>query len=135
MIILAIWASISTAFLLPFLVQYLDAEGIIMFRKEPTAYFYPADLKGMRLPSWYVTNTIPLTPDQAVLAAVRHLGSTHPKITSWDVDSIELRKQDAATWTYNLTLTDRQSGSYQFAVVRVLMDGSIWMPSAERRRL
>ena len=105
-----------------------------MFRRSgPTAYFYPADLKAMSLPQWQVTNAIPLTPDQAVLAATRHLSAKHPSITAWDVDSIDLRKEFDATWTYSISLTDRRSGRYEFEVVRVLMDGSIWKPTTERR--
>lgn len=38
-------------------------------------YFHPADLKAMGLPAWQVTNAIPLSPDQAVLAANLHGGS------------------------------------------------------------
>ncbi len=102
-------------------------------RRTTTNYYYPADLKAKNLPPWHVTNTIPLTPDQAVLAATRHLSTKHPSTTNWDVDSIDLRKEFDTTWTYSISLTDRRSGRYEFEVVRVLMDGSIWMPTTERR--
>ena len=98
-----------------------------------TNYYYPADLRAKNLPTWQVTNTIPLTPDQAVLAAMRHVNTKHSTITKWDVDGIDLRKEFDVTWTYSVSLTDRSSGRYEFEVVRVLMDGSIWMPTTERR--
>lgn len=105
-----------------------------MFRRSgPTQYFYPADLKTMNLPVWHGTNVMPLTPDQAVLAAMRHLSAEHPSATTWDVDSIDLRKEFDTTWTYSVSLTDRRSGRYEFEVVKVLMDGRIWKPTTERR--
>jgi hypothetical protein len=124
---------LSAVTLVVLLIGYLDREGIISFRKSgATAYFHPADLKSMSLPQWQVTNAIPLTPDQAVLAAMRHLSTNHPSVIVWDVDSIDLRTFDT-TWTYNISLIDRRSGRYEFEVVRVLMDGSIWQPTTERR--
>jgi len=120
--------------LLIFLVGYLDREGLVMFRRSgSTEYFYPADLKAMNLPVWKGTNAMPLTPDQAVLAAMRHLSAKHPNITTWDVDSIDLRKEFDTTWTYSISLTDRGSGRYEFEDVRVLMDGNIWKSTTERR--
>jgi len=105
-----------------------------MFRRNgPTQYFYPADLKTMNLPAWQVTNAIPLTPDQAVLAAMRHASTKHPGITTWDVDRIDLHKEFDTTWTYSISLIGRGSGRYAFEVVRVLMDGSVWKPTTERR--
>jgi len=105
-----------------------------MFRKSGSpAYFYPADMKAMSLPQWQVTNAIPLTPDQAVLAATRHLSTKRPGITSCEVDSVDLRKEFDTTWTYSVSLTDHSSGRYEFQVVRVLLDGSIWQPTTERR--
>jgi hypothetical protein len=99
-----------------------------------TNYYYPADLKGKNLPVWQVTNAIPVTPDQAVLAATGYLRTKYPSIASWDVDSIDLRREFGTAWTYGVTLTDRQSGHYNLEVVRVLMDGSVWKPSEERQK-
>ena len=104
-------------------------------RNTVTNYYYPADLKAKNLPTWQATNAIPLTPDQAVLAAMRHVSTKHPSVTKGDVDGIDLRKEFDTTWTYSVSLTDRGSGRYEFEVVRVLMDGSIWMPTTERRVL
>lgn len=105
-----------------------------MFRKSgPTHYYYTDDLKTMKLPPWQLTNAVPLAPDQAVLAATRHLTAKHPNITSWDVDSIEMRKEFDTIWTYNISLVDRHSGRWMSEVVSVLMDGSIWKPSSEKR--
>jgi hypothetical protein len=64
---------------------------------------------------------------------MRHLGTKHPKITSWDVDSIDLHKEFDTTWTYSISLTDRRSGGCALEVVSVLMDGNIWKPTTERR--
>ena len=98
-----------------------------------TNYYYPADLKARNLPTWHVTNAIPLTPDQAALAAMSHVSTGHPSITTWDVDSIDLRKEFDTTWVYRISMIDRRSGHYNFEVVKVLMDGSIWLPTTERR--
>lgn len=98
-----------------------------------TAYYHPADLKSMKLPTWQVTNAIPLTPDQAVLAATRYLTPKHPDIAAWDVDSIDLSHYDDI-WTYRVSLIDRHSGRYESEYVRVLMDGNVWKPSSERKQ-
>ena len=131
-----VWACIATLILLVMLISYLDSEGIVMFRKNsPTQYFYPSDLKSMNLPAWQVTNTVPLVPDQAALAAMSYASTKHHNVMTWDVDSIELRREPGtATWIYSVSLTDRQSGQYNFEVVRVLMNGSVWKPSGERPR-
>jgi hypothetical protein len=132
-VIVVVCACLCTLVLLIFLVAYLDREGLVMFRRSgPTQYFYPADLKTMNLPAWHVTNAIPLAPDQAVLAAMRHLTAKHPSITTWDMDRIDLRKEFDTTWIYDISLANRASGRYEFEVVRVLMDG-IWKPTTERR--
>ncbi|HEU5123408.1 MAG TPA: hypothetical protein VFW05_05015 [Verrucomicrobiae bacterium] len=102
-------------------------------RTSTTEYYYPADLKGRTLPVWQVTNAIPLTPDHAVIAAMEGLKTKHSDIASWEVDSIDLRK-DYDYWVYNIMLTARQSGRLEFQNVKVLMDGSIWEPSTERRK-
>jgi hypothetical protein len=114
------------------LINYLDREGIIDFSKGRTEYYHPVDLKAMNLPKWNVTNAIPLTPDKAVLAAMRYASSKHPGVSSWDVDSIDLQNDTTPDWTYTVTLTDRKSGRYEFEVVRVLMDGNIWKPTSQR---
>ena len=133
-VILVVCACLCTLILLIFLIGYLDREGLVMFRRNgPTQYFYPADLKTMNLPAWQVTNAIPLTPDQAVLAAMRHASTKHRGITTWDVDRIDLHKEFDTTWTYSISLIGRGSGRYAFEVVRVLMDGSVWKPTTERR--
>jgi hypothetical protein len=133
-VIVIVWACIATLILLVMLISYLDREGIVMFRKNGrTQYFYPSDLKTMNLPAWQVTNTIPLAPDEAVLAAMRYASAEHPNVTTWDVDNIELQPEPGTTvWFYRISLTDRKSGQYSFEVVSVLMNGTVWTPSAER---
>ena len=98
-----------------------------------TGYYYPADLKSMNLPTWQVTNAIPVTPDQAVIAAIRYFTPKHADIASWDVDRIDLSPSDGA-WTYSIILIDRHSGRFDVEDVRVLMDGNVWKPSADRRQ-
>lgn len=98
-----------------------------------TSYYYPADLKKLKLPAWQVTNAIPVTPDQAVLSAYRYLTPRHPDVASWDVDRIELSSSDGV-WTYNVMLIDRRSGHFDVEDVRVLMDGNVWKPSLEKRQ-
>ena len=133
--ILAIWGCIATIPLLYLLVVYLDSEGSVEFRRHPGVdYYYPADLQTMNLPSWNLTNAIPLSPDAAVGAAMRYATEQHPNISIWEVDRIFLEKQGSRIWSYNLGLIDRQSGRYVDAYVRVLMDGSIWKPTKEERK-
>lgn len=96
-------------------------------------YYYPADLKSMKLPTWQVTNAIPVTPNQAVMAAIRYFTPKHPDIASWDVDGIDLSPSDGA-WVYRITLIDRRSGRFDVEDARVLMDGNVWKPSAERKQ-
>lgn len=97
-------------------------------------YYYLEDLENMNLPVWLVTNAIPLTPDRAVLAATQYSISKHPNITSWDVSRIDLQKKFGMKdmWVYNISLADPKSEIYEFDVV-VLMDGSIWKPTTEKR--
>ena len=134
--IFAIWGCIVTLPLLYLLVVYLDTEGIVEFRRRPGVdYYYPADLQAMKLPSWGLTNAIPLSPDAAVRAAMRYASEKHPGTASWDVDRISLEKQGEGIWSYNIGLIDRQSGRYATEYPRVLMDGSIWKPTAEERKL
>lgn len=120
--------------LIVFLIGYLDREGIIMFRRNSTtAYFYPADLKAMNLPQWQPTNAIPLSPDQAVLAAMRHLNTKYTNVTAWEVEHIELQKEVDAIWAYTISLTSQSPGSHRYEIIRVLMDGSIWHPTMKKR--
>ena len=135
--ILAIWGCITTLPLLYLVFVYLDSEGIVEFRKRHSVdYYYPTDLQTMNLPAWNLTNSIPLSPDAAVRAAMHYASEKHPGITSWDVDRISLEKQESGgIWSYNIDLIDRQSGRNSTEYPRVLMDGSIWKPTtAERKR-
>ena len=120
-----------TVLLLVSFVGHLGREGIVMFRRGETQYYRPAELTNLNLPEWHVTNSIPLSPDQAVAAAVRYASNKHPEIVKWEVDSISLRKETGAIWVYNISLIDRGSGRYETEVVRVLMNGSIWKPWKE----
>jgi hypothetical protein len=132
--ILAIWGCVATIPLLYLLVVYLDSEGIVEFCRHPGVdYYYPADLRAKSLPSWNLTNAIPLSPDAAVRAAMRYATAQHRGVLTWDVDRIFLEKQGGGIWSYDLGLIDRQSGRYVSVGVRVLMDGSIWKPTKEQR--
>jgi hypothetical protein len=80
--VLIAWGCLSFVTLVILLVGYLDREGILDFRTSgSTDYYYTADLEALHLPQWYGTNTIPLTPDHAVLAATRHLRTNCPRAT------------------------------------------------------
>lgn len=132
--ILAILGCITTMPLLYLLFTYLDSEGIVEFRRHPgKEFYYTADLKNMSLPVWQVTNAIPVTPDQAVLAATRYLATKYPDIASWNLDSIDL-SNDQGAWVYRISLVDRHSSGINFESVRVLMDGNVWKPSPERKQ-
>jgi hypothetical protein len=133
-IILVVCACISTLILVVLLIGYLDREGIVMFRSGPVAYYYPDDLKAMNLPAWHVTNAIPLSPDQATLAAMRHLSLKYPTNISWEVDKIDLEKEFDSVWTYTISLVDRASGRDHFEVIKVLMNGNVWRPDGKRQQ-
>ncbi|MGZ8938338.1 MAG: hypothetical protein ACXW32_03915 [Limisphaerales bacterium] len=127
--ILAVWGCIATIPLIYLLVVHLDSEGIVEFRQHPQAdYYFPADLQVMNLPRWDLTNTVPLSPDGAVRAAMRYGTELHPEIVAWDVDRISLERQADDVWSYNISLVDRKSGRYSTAYVKVLMDGRVWKP-------
>ena len=134
--ILAVWGCIATLPLFYLLVVYLNNEGIAAFRRHPGAeYYYPADLQTMKLPTWNLSNAIPLSPDAAVRAAMQYASEKHPGIVSWEVDSISLeRLGSGGIWSYRLELIDRISGRYATEYPRVLMDGSIWKPTKEERK-
>jgi hypothetical protein len=134
--LLAIWGLIATLPLLYLLCVYLDSQGIVAFRRHPGVdYYYPADLEKMNLPSWHLSNSIPLSPDAAARAAMHYATEKHPEVTTWDADRISLEKWGSSgTWTYQIGLVDRQSGGYVDEEVRVLMDGSIWKPTKEERK-
>jgi len=120
--ILAVVGCVAMIALLWLLILYLNRD-------------YPADLKMMNLPRWRLTNTIPLSPDVAVKAAIRYANGKHPATTIWDVDRVYLEKQDDdGTWSYDICLIDRQSGRPFSVDVRVLMDGNIWEPTKEERK-
>lgn len=128
--LLAIWGCIATLPLIYFVCVYLDREGIVEFRRGPSQYYYPADLQRSNLPSWNLTNAIPLSPDAAVKAATAYAAKKHPGINTWDVEQISLDHVDSNIWKYEIDLIDRQSGSYNAEYVRVLLDGSIWEPTS-----
>lgn len=129
--ILVVFGGVSVVVLVVLLIGYMSRQGVMFGTRGPTEYFSPADLKTMNLPQWQVTNAIPLAPDQAVLAAMRYLSVKRPSINSWDVRSIGLEKEFDTTWTYCVSLADHRTGSHEFEVVRVLMDGSVWKPTTE----
>jgi hypothetical protein len=134
--ILAVVGCVAMIALLWLLILYLNRDGIVDFRRQAGVdYYYPADLKMMNLPRWRLTNTIPLSPDVAVKAAIRYANGKHPATTIWDVDRVYLEKQDDdGTWSYDISLIDRQSGRPFSVDVRVLMDGNIWEPTKEERK-
>ncbi len=134
--ILAVWGCIVTIPMLYLLVVYLDREGIVAFNKRSGEdYYYPADLQSMNLPSWNLTNAIPLSPDAAVRAAMHQAGQKHPEIVAWEIDRVSLEKEgNGGIWSYDISLIDRQSGRFVDASAKVLMDGSIWEPTKDQRK-
>ena len=89
----------------------------------------------MNLPAWNLTNSIPISPDAAVRAAMHYASEKHTGITAWEADEISLEKEgDEGIWAYVIGLIDRHSGRYEEEYVRVLMDGRIWKPTKEERK-
>lgn len=132
--IIVAWACIATIILIYVLILYLDSQGIVEFRRHSGVdYYYPADLKKMNLPTWNLTNQIPLSPDAAYRVAAKFASDKHPGIQSWDVDSILLTKADEEIWVYEFGLIDRQSGKYFDESVRVLPNGTVWKPDMQER--
>lgn len=94
-----------------------------------TYYYNPAETTNSSIPTWNPTNSIPLAPDKAVIAAIDYASAKWPKVLSWDVDGVEIRKLSPdSPWFYSITLTDRKSGGYETEVIRVLMNGKVWKP-------
>lgn len=133
--ILAIWGCVVTLPFVYVLCAYLDSEGMLEFRRHPgVAYYYPADLQKMNLPTWNLTNALALSPESAIKAASTYASKKHPKVLAWDSDRISLNRQgDSGIWVYEILLIDRQNDSHANENIRVLPDGSIWESEKERR--
>jgi hypothetical protein len=87
---------------------------------ESTDYYSTSGLTNSAIPLWNPTNSIPLSPDKAVIAAIKYANSKRQQPLSWDADSVELRKlSPESPWFYTVTLTDRKSGQYELEVVRI----------------
>jgi hypothetical protein len=99
-----------------------------------TSYYSSAELTNSAIPLWNPTNTIPLSPDKAVIAAIDYANSKRPQPLSWDVDTVELRKlSPESSWFYIVTLTDRKSERYELEVIRILMNGKVWVPKGAKK--
>jgi hypothetical protein len=126
--ILAIWGGFAAVILLVIVVRYMmDVE---ISHGANVKHYNAASLIKMGLPEWHLTNTVPITPDKAILSAFGYATTKHPSITHWDVDQIELIRENYDIWTYHIFLTDRISGHYEVEDVRVLMNGSVWEPTS-----
>jgi hypothetical protein len=99
-----------------------------------TDYYSSEQLTNKSIPSWNPTNSIPLSPDKAVIAAIKYANSKRPNPLSWDVDGVELVKYSPqSSWFYSVTLTDRKSGAFESEIVRVLMNGEVWEPKGNKK--
>lgn len=96
-------------------------------------HYTPSELKRLNLPIWKLTNSVPLSPDDAIVIAFRELGARHPNITRWDVERVEIVKEIDGIWIYLIDATDRTSGGMAFESIRVLMNGEVWKPVSNRR--
>lgn len=95
--------------------------------REIIYYYSMAQLTNTTMSKWNPQLPIPLSPDKAVASAINYANSNRPKPLNWDVDSIELN-QYSQFWFYAITLTDRQSGTYELDIIRILLDGDVWKP-------
>jgi hypothetical protein len=132
--ILAIWGCIATISFFYLLCVYLDREGIVQFRSHGSgdSYYY-ANLRTMKLPTWNLTNAIPLSPDAAVKVAMHYASEKHPAITTWNVYQISIERwENEPIWFYDIVLAD-QSRRDQLEAINVLMDGTIWKPTEKKR--
>ncbi len=101
--ILAVWGCIATIPLVCLVCSYLDREGIVEFGSAPANYYHSTDLQTKSLPTWNITNAIPLSPDAAVRAALAYASAKHPEVTNWDVDGIHLDQPNGGgIWTYDM---------------------------------
>jgi len=115
--------------LLPIGVGYLTGAG----SRGSSNYYGTQELTNNAVPVWNPTNSIPLSPDKAVIEAIKFANSKRPQPLSWDADSVELRKlSPESSWYYIVTLSDRKSGRYQLEVVRILMNGKVWKPKGSK---
>jgi hypothetical protein len=102
---------------------------------EITRYYGSMELTNKNIPIWDPTNSIPLSPDKAVIAAIESANVGRLQPLSWDVDGVELHRYSPDTsWFYIVTLVDRRSGQYELQTVRVLMNGKVWMPERVEKR-
>src|SRR5512138_1113992 len=78
--ILVAYACISTVANLFLLLGWFSkqGEGLASSDRRQNGYYYPEDLVAMGLGPWHVTNSMRLTPDKAVLAALHYLESKDP---------------------------------------------------------
>jgi len=104
-------------------------------REKPAAhYYYPADLKTRSLPPWSPTNELPVSPNEAVSVALKHL-SLKSGDSPWIIESIELSPiewTDPVTWEYSIRLSRESSRSLE--IVRVLLDGAVWEPELKEKQ-
>ena len=101
--------------------------------QQATQYYYPADLQSRPLPAWTPTNELPVSPNQAVSAALEYV-SREPDQSPWDVESIELSPiewSDPVTWEYSIRVSRQSPRSMK--IVRVLLDGKVWEPELKER--
>jgi uncharacterized membrane protein YkoI len=119
------------AYLLIFiLIAFGDASAAMA---DNTDYYYTEDIKIADMPHWNPTNTIPLTPDKAVIAAMVYANKMAKSNKSWDVDEISLESNATRSdlWYYVIELVDRKSDENDVIIVRVLMNGEIWKPRSK----
>jgi hypothetical protein len=99
--------------------------------RKPEKAWVTTDLTNYAKVDWNPTNAIPLSPDAAVRAALKHLGENHGTNISWRVSSIHLESDKfypSYPWMYQIECESGQAGDrdYKWETVRVLLSGEVW---------
>ena len=99
-----------------------------------TKVYSSEQLENSSIPSWNPTNSMPLTPDKAVMAAQQYANAKRARPLDWDVDEVKLSHYSfSSAWYYTIALIDRKSGAFETELVRVLMNGAVWEPKSEKK--
>ncbi len=90
------------------------------------------ELETLDTNSWHLTNSIPLTPDKAVISAISYLELKYPKSENFSVDKIEIL-QWGEHWYYQIAFFKKRNDGaiVNQECVYVLLSGKVWQPKVE----
>lgn len=121
----------ATVFLMAVILFTISACDRIGSRRKPDKAWFTSDLTNYAKVDWNPTNAIPLSPDAAVRAALKHLGENYGTNTHWRVSSIRLESDEfypSYPWMYQVECKSGQAGNgdFKWETVKVLLSGQVW---------